>query len=78
MPDPNAVANVNNARQAGMSYVDVYMFPCPTCSLSASGQVRDMGKKMLDTSYGVYGMIWWQSEMPIILLFTLSEQPGIQ
>jgi hypothetical protein len=26
--DGNAVANVNNARAAGVPYVDVYMFPC--------------------------------------------------
>lgn len=38
--DPNAVANVNNARAAGFDYVDVYMFPCR--GLSASTQVSQM------------------------------------
>ena len=26
--DSNGIANVNNARAAGIPYVDVYMFPC--------------------------------------------------
>jgi hypothetical protein len=28
-PDPNAPGSVNAAWAGGMSYVDVYMFPCP-------------------------------------------------
>ena len=26
--DANGIANVNNARAAGIPYVDIYMFPC--------------------------------------------------
>ncbi len=43
-PDPNAVANIRNAREAGIEYVDVYIFPCPKCSKSASEQVKEMGR----------------------------------
>lgn len=42
-PDPNAIHTIANARQAGFKYIDVYMFPCPKCSKSASEQVQDMG-----------------------------------
>lgn len=43
-PDPDAIHTIANARQAGFKYIDVYMFPCPTCSKSASDQVQEMGK----------------------------------
>ena len=42
-PDPEANSNIYNAKAAGFDYVDVYMFPCPKCSKSASEQVNDMG-----------------------------------
>ena len=42
-PDPNAIHTIANARQAGFKYIDVYLFPCPTCSKSASEQVDEMG-----------------------------------
>lgn len=29
--DPNAAANVRNAKAAGIRYVDVYLFPCVPC-----------------------------------------------
>ena len=43
-PDSNAIHTIANARQAGIKYVDVYMFPSPHCSKSASEQVKEMGK----------------------------------
>ena len=42
--DPNAVANIKNALEAGIQYVDVYLFPCPKCGTSASEQVDEMGR----------------------------------
>ncbi len=42
-PDPNAVGTLSNARAAGFQYADVYLFPCPKCSKSASDQVTEMG-----------------------------------
>ena len=42
-PDPNAIHTIANAREAGFKYIDVYMFPCPKCSKSASQQVEEMG-----------------------------------
>eukprot|EP00731_Ephydatia_muelleri_P022679 Em0015g262a len=41
-PDKNAPATIANARAAGMKYVDVYLFPCPKCSKTASQQVEEM------------------------------------
>ena len=42
-PDPDAIHTIANARQAGFKYIDVYLFPCPRCSKSASEQVDEMG-----------------------------------
>lgn len=50
--DPNARSTIANARAAGINYVDVYLFPCPTCSKSASGQVSDMGKAAIIVQSG--------------------------
>ena len=50
-PDSNAIHTVANARAAGISYVDVYMFPSPRCSRSPSEQVGEMGKITLRTIY---------------------------
>lgn len=43
-PDRQASTTIANAKAAGFEYVDVYMFPCPKCSKSASEQVSEMGK----------------------------------
>ena len=43
-PDSNAIHTIANAREAGFQYIDVYLFPCPKCSKSASEQVSEMGK----------------------------------
>jgi GH25 family lysozyme M1 (1,4-beta-N-acetylmuramidase) len=60
-PDPNCRATVANARNAGMSKVDVYMFPCPQCSLSAATQVR----QAVDALKGShYDMFWFDIEGP--------------
>ena len=59
-PDPNAPQTIANARSAGIPYVDVYMFPCPTCSTSAGEQVREMVDKL---SGSKYGQIWLDIEV---------------
>ena len=43
-PDSNAIRTIVNARNAGFQYTDVYMFPCPKCSKSATEQVQEMSK----------------------------------
>ena len=43
-PDSNAIRTIANARNAGFQYIDVYIFPCPKCSKSASEQIQEMGK----------------------------------
>lgn len=43
-PDHSAPSTIANAKAAGFKYVDVYMFPCPTCSKTASEQVSEMGE----------------------------------
>mmetsp|Transcript_2066 Transcript_2066/g.2030 ORF Transcript_2066/g.2030 Transcript_2066/m.2030 type:complete len:278 (-) Transcript_2066:125-958(-) len=40
--DTNVCTNLKNAQTAGIKYRDVYMFPCPTCSTSASSQLTSL------------------------------------
>jgi len=37
--DPNACTTLNNARTAGISALDAYIFPCPTCTTTGAFQV---------------------------------------
>ncbi len=54
-PDPDAVTTLANARNAGIKYADVYLFPCPKCSKSATVQVDEMGTYVtLHTVYHKY------------------------
>uniref|UniRef100_A0A6B2LIR1 Lysozyme n=1 Tax=Arcella intermedia TaxID=1963864 RepID=A0A6B2LIR1_9EUKA len=55
--DPNAEANVRNAKAAGIPYVDVYLFPCVHCG-DPAGQVR-----ALHASVSGYGMMWLDIEI---------------
>jgi len=57
--DPNVKTTLANAAAAGIAHQDVYMFPCPTCSASASSQFNSMVSN-LDGS--VYGNIWFDIE----------------
>lgn len=57
-PDSDAIHTIANAREAGFENIDVYMFPCPKCSKSASEQVREM-VEALNISYG---QIWLDIE----------------
>lgn len=58
-PDGNAIHTIANAHQAGIEYVDVYMFPSPTCSKSAAQQVSDMVTALQGVEYG---QIWLDIE----------------
>ena len=40
IPDYNAPLNIRNARQANITAVEAYMFPCPKCGINAQKQVR--------------------------------------
>jgi hypothetical protein len=59
--DPNMVSNVANARAAGFQYVDVYMFPCPTCSSSAEQQFSQLWNAFSASHVNV-GMVWLDIE----------------
>jgi len=41
VPDPNACTSIKNAHAGGITYVDVYIVPCPTCG-NPGGQVSSM------------------------------------
>jgi len=56
--DPNAAANVRNAKAAGIQYVDLYLFPCVPCG-NPAGQVQALVSAMSGVPYG---MIWLDIE----------------
>uniref|UniRef100_A0A6B2LI18 lysozyme n=1 Tax=Arcella intermedia TaxID=1963864 RepID=A0A6B2LI18_9EUKA len=57
--DPNVATNIQNARSAGFSYVDVYLFPCVPCG-NAAGQMSDLVNAISGQNYG---MIWIDVEV---------------
>eukprot|EP01124_Arcella_intermedia_P007760 TRINITY_DN147_c0_g1_i5.p1 TRINITY_DN147_c0_g1~~TRINITY_DN147_c0_g1_i5.p1 ORF type:complete len:214 (+),score=13.68 TRINITY_DN147_c0_g1_i5:52-693(+) len=57
--DANVVTNIRNARSAGFSYVDVYLFPCVPCG-NAAGQMSDLVNAISGQNYG---MIWIDVEV---------------
>ena len=48
--DSIAIGNINNARSAGIPYVDVYMFPCR--GQSAASQVNSLISSLGSANYG--------------------------
>jgi len=56
--DPNVVANIRNARAAGIPYVDVYIFPCVPCG-NPAGQMQTLVRGITGENYG---MIWLDIE----------------
>jgi len=71
VPDPNACNNIRNAHSGGMQYVDVYLFPCPTCGSSGQSQVSSMVNALASNgctpntgTQGTsnYGMVWLDIE----------------
>jgi len=61
--DPNGPHTVYNAWDGGMSAVDVYMFPCPTCGKSAATQVTE-AVNYLRSFNAKYGTFWLDIEGP--------------
>eukprot|EP01116_Phalansterium_solitarium_P017426 TRINITY_DN4290_c0_g1_i2.p1 TRINITY_DN4290_c0_g1~~TRINITY_DN4290_c0_g1_i2.p1 ORF type:complete len:214 (-),score=80.96 TRINITY_DN4290_c0_g1_i2:160-801(-) len=60
--DSAAPGSVAAAHAAGIPYVDVYMFPCPSCG-NPTGQMANLVNDL--KSHGVsYGMIWLDIEGP--------------
>lgn len=58
--DANCAQSVANAWAGGMSYVDLYMFPCPKCG-NAANQVNQLHDYL--TSKGIkYGQLWLDIE----------------
>lgn len=70
--DPNIIANLNNAHSAGFKYVDVYLFPCPTCSASAATQV-DTFKKGMSGVKALYGTVWVDIEASSLWTGSLTK-----
>jgi len=71
--DTTACPNVKAAHGSGIQYVDVYLFPCTSCSASGSSQVSSMvsglksaGCTATSGTQGTsnYGMVWLDIEGP--------------
>ncbi|OMJ74587.1 hypothetical protein SteCoe_26444 [Stentor coeruleus] len=79
--DPNVVSNINNAWNGGMSYVDVYLFPCVPC-----GNPTTQANNLVSALNGVnYGMIWidvetyaWSSSQSANQNFILTMVNALQ
>eukprot|EP00005_Dracoamoeba_jomungandri_P002001 CAMPEP_0174250800 /NCGR_PEP_ID=MMETSP0439-20130205/847_1 /TAXON_ID=0 /ORGANISM="Stereomyxa ramosa, Strain Chinc5" /LENGTH=212 /DNA_ID=CAMNT_0015330963 /DNA_START=76 /DNA_END=714 /DNA_ORIENTATION=+ len=57
--DPYVVKNIENARAAGIPYVDVYLFPCVSC-----GNPGTQSAELLSAISGQnYGMVWVDIEV---------------
>jgi len=59
-PDYNCPQSVANAWAGGMEYVDIYMFPCPSCG-NARAQVQQLHDFVSDVKYG---LMWLDIEGP--------------
>jgi len=62
-PDPNVVATTENAHDAGVSRVDIYMFPCPQCAASGTDQVKQL-KEYIDAHKVRFSTLWLDIEGP--------------
>ena len=61
--DTAACTSLNNAKSAGILNRDVYMFPCPTCSSSASTQLNSMVTYLKNNCAAAWStMIWLDIE----------------
>lgn len=59
--DSNACPSLTAAKSAGVGTRDVYMFPCPTCSASASAQMSTMLQSLSSCS-AWSGRVWLDIE----------------
>ena len=61
--DTAACTSLNSAKAAGILNRDVYFFPCPTCSASASSQLNSMVNYLHNNCSASWsGMIWLDVE----------------
>jgi GH25 family lysozyme M1 (1,4-beta-N-acetylmuramidase) len=61
--DSNVCTNLNNAKSAGIAVRDVYMFPCPTCSKSASTQMSELVSYLKSNCASAWsGRVWLDIE----------------
>ncbi len=61
--DTGSCTSLNAAKSAGIANRDVYMFPCPTCSASASSQLNSMVNYLKANCSGSWGgMVWLDIE----------------
>jgi len=61
--DSNVCSNLNNAKSAGISKRDVYMFPCPTCSSSAASQMNSLVSYLKSNCASAWsGRVWLDIE----------------
>lgn len=61
--DPNVCSNLNNAKSGGFGYRDVYLFPCPTCSASASSQMSSLVSYIKSNCASAWsGRVWLDVE----------------
>ncbi|EGC32614.1 hypothetical protein DICPUDRAFT_81570 [Dictyostelium purpureum] len=60
--DPNGAQSIINARDAGVEYVDSYLFPCSSCG-NGAGQAVSLVNHLKDTGAN-FGMIWLDIEGP--------------
>ena len=57
--DTGACTSLNSAKSAGILNRDVYMFPCPTCSASASSQLNSMVNYLKANCPGSWSTFVW-------------------
>jgi len=61
--DTNVCSNLKNAQSAGIATRDVYLFPCPTCSRSAAGQLSDLVNHLNSNCKSAWsGRVWLDIE----------------
>jgi len=70
--DPNAVASIQAAWAGGMSHVDSYIFPCPTCG-DPAGQVAQFVNNLRQNGAN-FGMVWFDIEGPAYWMDQGSNQ----